>query len=78
MNTSIRPYLHDYPFTWRNIELKISFYDQNGRSIPGKLAYITTVNGIVYYLSYDKITEGLVDMHEEPYEEALRLVTDSE
>lgn len=73
-DANIRPYLHNYPFTWRNVDLKISFY-KNGQMISdGNIAYISTVNEIVRYVVYDAVKDELITKYKEPYEEAVRIV----
>jgi hypothetical protein len=67
----IRPYLHDYPFTCRNIGFGIGFMHKGKWAKNNKIAYVSIVNSIVFYSIY---TEKLEDLYEEPYEEALRIV----
>lgn len=72
----IRPYLHDYPFTSRNIFFKISFCKDNGEFVdPPYIAYVSLINikNRVYYSVYDQRTDMLKTVYEESYEEALKI-----
>ncbi len=72
----IRPYLHNYPFTIENMKLMITFKDEYHRRRDGEdvtLMFMARGN-LVYYCSYDYEKEDFVDLHEEPYEEAVRIV----
>lgn len=72
-NTEIRPYLHDYPITIRNLEFTLGFVDDEYNHVRNKrIAYISTINEIVYYRIFTK--NDLVNIHQEPYEEAVRIV----
>src|SRR3989344_2061400 len=48
----IRPYLHEYPFTAKNVEIRIWIFEPNGSDPPlDKIYYISAVDGILtYYL----------------------------
>jgi hypothetical protein len=80
-NEEIRPYLDNFPFTSNNIELSLTFFDKSYEFMSdGFVAYAVIIKGIIYYStdSHDS-TRGnpLVDLHEEPYEEALRIVREA-
>jgi hypothetical protein len=69
----VRPYLHEYPFT--NVEVEIYFVKPNGSYVsPGVLSIIALREGQVIYSIDDKETDRLIDIREEPYAEALRIV----
>jgi hypothetical protein len=72
-NEEVRPYLHNYPFTAKNVEIMIFVYGPDRRELPPeKIGCITSIDGILeYYTRAD-------DDHpicEETYEEALGKIT---
>jgi hypothetical protein len=78
-NAEIRPYLIEYPATIKVFDLHLSFRKTNTSTAPveGKevVAYMFTSKGITYYSYYDSTCAlKFQDLHEEPYEEALRIV----
>jgi hypothetical protein len=76
----IRPFLVNYPFTYNNIELDLTFPNSRGPQAQGDyVALAMIVNGNVCYAIYDPQKEGnpLRTIHREPYEEALRIVRES-
>jgi hypothetical protein len=96
----IRPYLAEYPFPQKRIEIMISFQDKNGRKrrdgsvckvlqVHNKLIYKTAVmkkefwpgtvdardpKNIIKHPDREVWVERFEYIHEEPYEEALRIV----
>jgi hypothetical protein len=79
-NEEIRPYLHNYPFTEKNIALAIGFIDkQENRVKEGYIALVFMLdneNGLIYYNIYNSETEMLETIYIEPYEEALKIVNE--
>lgn len=74
-NKVIRPYLHDYPCTDRNIVFLISFKDENGnRPAENYVALVSLSNGIIFYSTYNHQKGEFVKTHQEPYQEALKIV----
>lgn len=73
---NIRPYLHDYPFTSKNIFFKITFCKPNGEFVdPPYPTYVVLFNHkdqIVYNI-YDHQTERLETLYEESYQDALKI-----
>jgi hypothetical protein len=69
-NEKVRPYLHEYPFTAKNVEIRIWIYNPDRSELPrDKVCYTSSINGILeYYLSSDPYQT----FYEETYEEALR------
>ena len=67
----IHPYLKNYPFEPKNIEIRIFLRNPKGEDPPlGELYDVTAINGIFSYKIID--LEGrLVDLYKETYEEAL-------
>lgn len=72
----LKPHLHNYPFDSKNIELSIFIFDENKKRLEvGELSCVYVINGKVVFSFRD--SEYTVDTeHEEPYEEALRIVRD--
>jgi hypothetical protein len=75
-NQEVRPFLHNYPFTAENIEIAIYFYISEGSNVPlDKITIAAAEQGkLVYYID-DPEKYTLKDIHEETYEEALRIVS---
>jgi hypothetical protein len=72
----IRPHLHNFPFEERNIKLSISFKEPDiSIRRDGHVALMGIARDhLLYFAAYDPITEEFYTLHEEPYEEAFRLV----
>ena len=75
-NEEVRPYLRNYPFTAKNVEIQIWIYNPDG-SDPSleKIYYISAINGVLtYYLDLPK-TYSRKAICKETYEEALQKIT---
>lgn len=75
-NEKIRPYLHNYPFTPKNIEIEIGFYNPDGSEVAsGQINLASAREGkMFYYVDYpEKCT--LKAIYEETYEDALKEVS---
>lgn len=75
----IRPFLRDYPSTYRNTDVLIGMRNDKGQkpTEEGKLTLIcNNGKGMVSYLVEDPINNRAIDFHDEPYEEALRIVNE--
>lgn len=71
----LRPYLCEFPFPSRGIEVSISYNKQDDSFYPiGELAFISHINGIIRYKTYDPKTDQFTLLYQEPYEEASKLV----
>ena len=72
----IKPYLHDDPFTPKNIAIRIWFFQPDGRKLPsGKIDYVCVLEGELRYYS-DLTDPSLVrTIHREKYEQALQKVS---
>ncbi len=72
----IRPYLHNYPFTAENVKIMIGFEDKKRQiRADGCVAHMfVTRRNIISYLAYDQEKQDYYDLHEETYEEALKIV----
>jgi hypothetical protein len=73
-NEEIRPYLHEYPFTAKNVEICIWIRNPDGSDLSlEKIDYISAINGALsYYIpGPNKYSRQMIC--EETYEEALKL-----
>jgi len=68
-SSEIRPYLHNYPSTEKNIQMEL-YFQTNGKALePPYIAVVGLSNGeIVYYHKYKYLKE----IYRESYEEALK------
>jgi hypothetical protein len=74
-NKEIRQYLHEYPFTAKNVEIRIFIFEPNGTDPPlDKIYLISAINGILtYYLDLPE-TYSRRPICKETYEDALKQV----
>jgi len=72
-NQEIRPYLHEYPFTSKNVEIRLFIYGPDRRELsPEKIGYVSSIDGVLeYYTRSDKDHP----ICKETYEEALDKIT---
>ncbi len=71
----IRPYLREYPFPSNRAEVSVSFHKRNGDYYTdGSVAYVSQIRNKIGYCAADPKTEKFIDLLEEPYEDALKLV----
>lgn len=68
----VRPFLHDFPITCKNIRLILAFREQEGMPQKSQVALITIGNGIIFYDNLEN--DEFVTFLEEPYEKALKIV----
>jgi hypothetical protein len=69
--TQIHPYLKNYPFEPKNIEIIIFLKNLDGSQIvPGKLCCLSALNGVLQYEIRDLETGRLTTLYEETYQEA--------
>ena len=67
-NKEIRPYLHEYPFTVKNVEIRIWVYNPDRSELPLEKIYcITSLNGKLRYYVRSNPHQAI---YEETYEEA--------
>jgi hypothetical protein len=73
-NEDIRPYLGNYPFGPKNIEIEIYIQNPDGREVdPEKLSIIVASEGMLKYkINSDEFS--LKTIHQEKFEEALELL----
>ena len=75
-----RPYLHDYPFTQKNINIIMAFFKSRPFITKNyinndNVAFIFMIKGKIYYKTYDHLkSKKFILIYEEPYEEALKIV----
>ncbi|MEX0962283.1 MAG: hypothetical protein WDZ28_05460 [Simkaniaceae bacterium] len=68
-NQDVRPYLHEYPFTSKNIEIRIFIYGPDRRELPPeKIGYISSRKGILRYYTRSDRDHPIC---KETYDEAL-------
>ena len=73
-NQRLHPFLHDYPFTSKNINFSIIFEQSAGEWVqPPFIAYVHAENGKIRYDIRPK-NGHLQDVNEETYQEALKIV----
>lgn len=72
----IRPYLHNYPFDVKNIDLVLTFRDPITFQIVSSpyISFISCKNNTLLYSVYDSETEKYCIHYKEPYAEAVRIV----
>lgn len=67
LNEEIRPYLANYPFEPKNIEIRIFIQNPDRSEVPlGEISYISAIDGVLQY----KPEEG-PNIYQETYEEAM-------
>ena len=73
-NSKILPFLHECPFTAKSVEIRIWIYNPDRSKPPsGKIQYISAIDGIIDYYTRDSQESYRKTIHEETYEEALKL-----
>ncbi len=79
-NKKIHPYLSNYPIGPNNIRMSISFYEKPHTRVPEEfVGLIWQINGMIYYGHYDAKEQRFKnDGYEERYEDALRIVKESQ
>lgn len=69
-NMEIRPYLHEYPFTAKNVKITIFFFNSNRSSLPlEKIECVASVNSKLRYYIGSNYHQPIC---EENYEEILQ------
>lgn len=73
---NIRFYLHNYPFLESNIKLMIGFEDSQKKiTSDGHVALMSIAkNHSIYFAAYNSVKQEFYTIHEEPYDEALKIV----
>ncbi len=77
-NEKIRPFLREYPFTVSRAQVSISFHQPDKRRYSdGSVAFVFQVKDTIFYRSFDEHSSQLIPLHKEPYDEALKIVSNS-
>ncbi len=72
----LRPFLVQYPFSEKNVEIRIFFRNPDGRDLPpGKIIVVESMNGKVEYNIYETGSHRISTLQEELYQEARKMVT---
>ncbi len=75
----IRRYLKNYPFTPNNIEVGIYVHKPDGSKVPkNKLFYISAIDSIIYYYLDNPKFYSRIILHQETYDEALKILNESQ
>ena len=71
----VRPYLREYPFKASRVNLSLSFYEKNNQpQLGGSIYHLFQARNTLFYDRYDAESESLVEVHQEPYDEAEEIV----
>lgn len=75
-NEEIRPYLVNYPFDPKNIEIRIFIHNPDNSPVAeGKISVISAIKGILEYDADEG--NGYKNIHRETYEEAIEKIAQS-
>ena len=75
-NEDIRPFLDNYPFEAKNIEIRIFIQRPDGSHFtPDGLVVISAINGVLNYKIDDPNGPLFETVHSETYEEALKMLS---
>lgn len=71
----IRPFLQNYPFNPKNIEIAIFLKNQDGSELEsGKLTIVSMTDGVLKYRTDEPQTYRLKTIYEENYDEAVAML----
>ncbi len=71
----VRPFLSEYPFKSKDLHISIAFQKKDGTYYGGEsIVYVSHIKNKLFYDIEDPKTKKLVDILEEPYEDALKIV----
>ena len=73
-NEAIRPYLDNYPFTLKNVEISLLFGKINTTTDETIVKAVHSVNGFIYYRLVPPGNSDKTEQFEEPYNDAYRLI----
>lgn len=72
-NKEVRPYLHEYPFTAKNVEIRIFVYNPDRSELPLEKIYcIECINGGLEYYARSNPRQAI---YEETYEQASQAIS---
>ncbi|MBI5346932.1 MAG: hypothetical protein HZB76_07315 [Chlamydiae bacterium] len=72
-NEKMRPLLHNFPFTRKNIEIRIFSETEPSNDYPLYISYAAAIEGVVTYYKNNQF-DRLEQFYQETYEEALKKV----
>ncbi len=77
---NLRPFLCRYPFTFEDLKIKISFYNNEEKATYPYVTYISAVNGIIFYNTIDSKsnTPKYQLLHSETFTEACAILEQDE
>jgi len=75
-NQKIKPYLHEHPFTAKNVEIAIFFRNQDASNVSAEKINIAAANQgkVVYYIDCSE-KHTIKAIYRETYEEAKRAIS---
>jgi len=82
----LQPFLDERPITYKRVSVSIAFEGPNGRYCDGSVGRISNVTDLAgavenrntfFYSTIDPFTGKLIDLFDEPYEEAVKLTQTS-
>ena len=75
-STRVRPYLCEYPYTVKGIEISIWIQKPNGSDVPlDEIDYISAIDGVLtYYLCNAPEDYKRRSIHQEIYEQAVEII----
>jgi hypothetical protein len=75
-NKTIRPFLRDYPTSFKRVSIPIAFRNSNNRCYrDGSIVHAFQARENIFYYAEDALSEKRILIHKEPFEEALKIVT---
>ncbi len=75
-NEGIRPYLHEFPFTAKNVEIRIWIWKPDrSKPLSEKIYYISAINGVLSYYIRGLEEYSRLAICKETYEEALQAIS---
>ncbi len=71
----IRPFLNNYPFESKNIDISVAFRkEDNSCYTDGSVVLVFLARNKLFYKTEDPKTENRIDLYDEPYIDALKIV----
>lgn len=80
-DANIRPFLHNFPFRFDNMDIMIGFDDSKGGHCGDgsvALVFLSKRTNEIVYEGYNCETQKFYSLHREPYEVALKIVSKQE
>ncbi|HSW87021.1 MAG TPA: hypothetical protein VLG49_05940 [Rhabdochlamydiaceae bacterium] len=71
----LHPFFREFPFPTHRVGISLSFLQPDGKQYSdGSLDSVSHIKGILYYTTNDPITNKFVDLHQETFEEAQKII----